>query len=190
MDVLVGVPRSSASRSAVAGALLSIGNSVIAPTRLSPVGKSAGRSVQSGRVCVPSRDCAGESNRSSGTVVVSARRCAGRGITQFAQAATAWARAEAVLHPTIAGTSWISASLVRGSTINDAKSRCRVWLLRSTASPTCWLRTGRPWLSPSSRSLPRTTFGLMASTRGPGAATLAHHDAVLAVCALPGSRCS
>ncbi|KOX10884.1 hypothetical protein ADK66_06845 [Micromonospora sp. NRRL B-16802] len=30
-------------------------------------------------------------------------------------------------------------------------------LLLSTGSPTCRLQTGRPWLSPSSRSLPRTT---------------------------------
>src|SRR5512132_3729532 len=41
--------------------------------------------------------------------------------------------------------------------MNSAKSMRRVRLLARTGSPTCWLHTGRPWLSPSSRSLPRTT---------------------------------
>lgn len=41
--------------------------------------------------------------------------------------------------------------------MNRAKSMRRVRLLLSTGSPTCLLQTGNPWLSPSSRSLPRTT---------------------------------
>ncbi len=38
-----------------------------------------------------------------------------------------------------------------------AKSTRRVMLLSRMGSPTCLLHTGNPWLSPSSRSLPRTT---------------------------------
>ena len=41
--------------------------------------------------------------------------------------------------------------------MNRAKSTRRVRLLSRIGSPTCRLHTGRPWLSPSSRSLPRTT---------------------------------
>ena len=41
--------------------------------------------------------------------------------------------------------------------MNRAKSTRRVMLLSRIGSPTCRLQTGRPWLSPSSRSLPRTT---------------------------------
>src|SRR5438093_5737299 len=41
--------------------------------------------------------------------------------------------------------------------MNRAKSTRRVRLLSRMGSPTCRLHTGRPWLSPSSRSLPRTT---------------------------------
>ena len=41
--------------------------------------------------------------------------------------------------------------------MNSAKSTRRVMLLSRIGSPTCRLHTGRPWLSPSSRSLPRTT---------------------------------
>src|SRR5215204_5529544 len=40
--------------------------------------------------------------------------------------------------------------------MNRAKSTRRVRLLARMGSPTCRLHTGRPWLSPSSRSLPRT----------------------------------
>jgi hypothetical protein len=40
--------------------------------------------------------------------------------------------------------------------MNRAKSTRRVMLLARIGSPTCWLHTGRPWLSPSSSSLPRS----------------------------------
>jgi hypothetical protein len=53
--------------------------------------------------------------------------------------------------------SWMSSSFSGASTIKRAKSTRRVRLLARTGSPTCRLQTGRPWLSPSSRSLPRTT---------------------------------
>ena len=69
----------------------------------------------------------------------------------------ACASAEGVLQPTIAGASWTSASFVRAATMNRAKSTRRVMLLARMGSPTCRLQTGRPWLSPSSRPLPRTT---------------------------------
>ena len=39
----------------------------------------------------------------------------------------------------------------------QGKSTRRVMLLSRTGSPTCWLHTGRPWLSTSSTSLPLTT---------------------------------
>src|SRR3954468_18226554 len=50
-----------------------------------------------------------------------------------------------------------------------AKSTRRVMLLARMESPTCRLQTGRPWLSPSSRSLPLTTVHLvlLANTRRP-----------------------
>ena len=65
--------------------------------------------------------------------------------------------AEGALQLTIAGASWIRSSFSRASTIKRAKSTRRVMLLLSMGSPTCRLQTGRPWLSPSSRALPRTT---------------------------------
>src|SRR5881227_2594370 len=51
--------------------------------------------------------------------------------------------------------------------MNRAKSTRRVMLLSRMGSPTCRLHTGRPWLAPSSRSLPRTTVHRMslANTR-------------------------
>src|SRR5688572_10059651 len=54
----------------------------------------------------------------------------------------------------MAGASWTSSSFSRASTMNRAKSTRRVRLLSRMGSPTCRLHTGRPWLSPSSRSLP------------------------------------
>src|SRR6266508_4264858 len=51
----------------------------------------------------------------------------------------------------------MSSSFSRAATMNRAKSTRRVMLLSRIGSPTCLLQTGRPWLSPSSRSLPRTT---------------------------------
>src|SRR6185369_16847760 len=66
------------------------------------------------------------------------------------------ASAEGVCRPTIAGASWTSSSFCRASTMNRAKSTRRVRLLLRMGSPTCRLHTGRPWLSPSSRSLART----------------------------------
>src|SRR6266508_2963245 len=51
----------------------------------------------------------------------------------------------------------MSSSFSRAATMNRAKSTRRVMLLSRIGSPTCRLHTGRPWLSPSSRSLPRTT---------------------------------
>ncbi len=41
--------------------------------------------------------------------------------------------------------------------MKSAKSTRRVRLLARMGSPMCRLHTGRPWLGPSSRSLPRTT---------------------------------
>src|SRR4051795_12521533 len=83
------------------------------------------------------------------------------------QALAVWASADGVWQPTIAGASWTSSSFVRASTINRAKSTRRVMLLSRMGSPTCRLHTGRPWLSPSSRSLPRTTVhrASLANTR-------------------------
>ena len=51
--------------------------------------------------------------------------------------------------------------------MNRAKSTRRVMLLARMGSPTCRLHTGRPWLSPSSSSLARTTVHrvLLANTR-------------------------
>src|SRR3954468_5817171 len=43
--------------------------------------------------------------------------------------------------------------------MNRAKSTLRVMLLARIGSPTCRLQTGRPWLSPSSRSLPVADIG-------------------------------
>jgi predicted house-cleaning NTP pyrophosphatase (Maf/HAM1 superfamily) len=47
--------------------------------------------------------------------------------------------------------------VVGAATMNSAKSTRRVRLLARIGSPTWRLHTGRPSLSPSSRSLPRTT---------------------------------
>ena len=71
-------------------------------------------------------------------------------------AGAACARADGVWRPTIAGASWMRPSFVKASTMNNAKSTRRVMLLFRMGSPTCLLQTGKPWLSPSSRSLPRT----------------------------------
>src|SRR3954451_24781524 len=76
---------------------------------------------------------------------------------QLGAQAAASASAEGLWRPTIAGASCTRSSSSRASTMNRAKSTRRVMLLSRTGSPTWWLHTGRPWLSPSSRSLPRTT---------------------------------
>jgi len=56
----------------------------------------------------------------------------------------AWARADSVWRPTMAGASWTRLSSVRAATMNRAKSTRRVRLLASMGSPTCRLQTGRP----------------------------------------------
>jgi hypothetical protein len=56
----------------------------------------------------------------------------------------AWASADGVWRPTIAGASWTSSSFSRVSTMNSAKSTRRVMLLARMGSPTCRLHTGRP----------------------------------------------
>src|SRR5436309_10605290 len=83
---------------------------------------------------------------------------AGRGAGRLLEfhSAAACASAEGVWRPTIAGASWTSSSFASASTMNRAKSTRRVLLLSRIGSPTCRLQTGRPWLSPSSRALPRT----------------------------------
>ena len=63
---------------------------------------------------------------------------------------------EGVRQPTIAGASRISWSFASASTMNNATSTRRVRLPVRMGSPTCGRQTGRPWRSPSSRSLPRT----------------------------------
>ena len=52
-------------------------------------------------------------------------------------ASAAYASAEGVRQPMIAGASWISASLSRAATMNRAKSTRRVMLLARMGSPTC-----------------------------------------------------
>jgi len=87
--------------------------------------------------------------------------------------AAACASAEGVRQPTIAGDSWISSSFSRASPMNREKPTRRVILLLRMGSPTCRLHTGRPWLSPSSRPLPRTTDHVPPElARGPNDANL------------------
>lgn len=73
------------------------------------------------------------------------------------QASAACASAEGVRQPTIAGASRTSSSFSRAATMNRAKSTRQVRLPARMGSPTCRLHPGRPWLWPSSSSLPRTT---------------------------------
>lgn len=56
----------------------------------------------------------------------------------FKPAGGAWvcARADGVLHPTIAGTLWISVSFSKAATMNSAKSTLLVQLLPRMGSPT------------------------------------------------------
>ena len=65
--------------------------------------------------------------------------------------------ADGVWQPTIASASWIKSSFSIAATMIRAKSVRRVTLLARIGSPTCRLHPSRPWFSPSSRSLPRTT---------------------------------
>ena len=89
--------------------------------------------------------------------VRSARHVRGRFIANAGEPLAAWASADGVWQPTIAGVSCTSSSLSMASTMNRAKSTRRVRLLFRIGSPTWRLHTGRPCGSPSSRSLPRTT---------------------------------
>ena len=99
------------------------------------------------------------------------------------------ASAEGVRQPTIAGASWMSSSFSMATTMKRAKSTRRVMLLSRMGSPTCLLHTGRPWLSPSSRSLPRTivqrvslaNIRLHASTWSSSSATRSSRASQLAI---------